>query len=354
MAKLSKKKIDQLGERLRRAATPSAEDMRLLADYRDEHLVVLARVLFRISELMFPVPVVFSARQKNAQTIIEKLRRRENMEFSNMQDVAGARIVLLKGGRVAQDEVVAAICVAFPDHKKVLDRRLDPKAGYRAVHVPVKQDGYLAEIQIRTPYQDSWAQMFERLGDHWGRQIRYEEPPDNLQAPAAEGSPVTRVEVVEYTIQLADMLSELEVVEQMLATYDATAARASGAPSLETVRNRLAELYRNTGSVIKALSKIVPTGGATPLAITPTVRSERTFPHFLIAYRRSSGTVLEWTPFEMTDIDRIVAQRTQLEEDHRGDPDFEVVLLASHSEQDILRTHARYFKNLPELAVKPR
>ncbi len=46
----------------------------------------------------------------------------------------------------------------------------------------------------------------------------------------------------------------------------------------------------------------------------------------------------------------VVARRTDLEQQHRGDPDYEVVLIASHSEADLLKTHARYFKNLAQLA----
>ncbi len=194
MPRLSHKKIDQLGERLRSSSVPSRDDMKVLAEYRDEHLEVIPRVLHTIAGLRLPVEVVFSARQKNAQTIIAKLRRELHMEFSNMQDVAGARVVLRSGGRLEQDEVVKAICDAFPDHKKVLDRRVDPKVGYRAVHVPVKRDGYLAEIQVRTLYQDRWAQLFERLGDLVGRQIRYGEPPDKPEEPVQPGSPVTRAE----------------------------------------------------------------------------------------------------------------------------------------------------------------
>lgn len=53
---------------------------------------------------------------------------------------------------------------------------LDP--GYRAVHVIAKVDNIPVEVQFRTELQDLWAQVFERLADGWGRQIRYGGEPD--------------------------------------------------------------------------------------------------------------------------------------------------------------------------------
>jgi hypothetical protein len=54
-----------------------------------------------------------------------------------------------------------------------VDRRTEPSHGYRAVHVIVKLQGRLVELQVRTRLQDSWAQAMERLADRLGRDIRY-------------------------------------------------------------------------------------------------------------------------------------------------------------------------------------
>jgi ppGpp synthetase/RelA/SpoT-type nucleotidyltranferase len=48
---------------------------------------------------------------------------------------------------------------------------VDPRAGYRAVHVITKTDGIPVEVQFRTDLQNKWAQVFERLADECGRQI---------------------------------------------------------------------------------------------------------------------------------------------------------------------------------------
>jgi ppGpp synthetase/RelA/SpoT-type nucleotidyltranferase len=77
----------------------------------------------------------------------------------------------------------------FPD-TRTIDRRAVPSHGYRAVHVIVRTQGCLVEVQVRTHMQDMWTQTVERLADTIGRQIRYgEQPtdPDKLVARGLQG-----------------------------------------------------------------------------------------------------------------------------------------------------------------------
>ncbi len=101
-----------------------------------------------------------------------------------------------------QELVLSRVFELWPD-ARLIDRRDEPMHGYRAVHVVPRVDGCFVEIQIRTGLQNVWAQLFEALGDSWGRQIRYGEPPNDPEAPAdqvAAGptSLVTRGEMVAY------------------------------------------------------------------------------------------------------------------------------------------------------------
>jgi ppGpp synthetase/RelA/SpoT-type nucleotidyltranferase len=103
--------------------------------------------------------------------------RREHIRLSQMQDIAGVRVV----GELSlaeQDALVAAISAAF-EGAKVVDRREKPSHGYRAMHVIVVIDARNVEIQVRTELQHLWAQYFELLADRFGRGIRYGQPPDN-------------------------------------------------------------------------------------------------------------------------------------------------------------------------------
>jgi len=118
-----------------------------------------------------------------------------------MQDIAGTRIVA-EMNRDEQDRMVERIVGLFPG-ADVVDRRGNPSSGYRAVHVIVQVQGYPVEIQVRTGLQNAWAQVFERLADTWGRQIRYGEPPDNPDEEEL-GPGVTRQRVVEYFMGLSE------------------------------------------------------------------------------------------------------------------------------------------------------
>lgn len=71
---------------------------------------------------------------------------------------------------------------------------------------------------------------------------------------------------------------------------------------------------------------------------------------YLIQYRRSTGDLLR---FEDLGLDRAAAMARRLEEEktHKDDPDIEVVLLTASSREALIRTHARYFKSVPELAA---
>jgi len=71
---------------------------------------------------------------------------------------------------------------------------------------------------------------------------------------------------------------------------------------------------------------------------------------YLVRYRRSTGDLLQ---FEDLGSDRAAAMGRRLEEErvHKDDPDIEVVLLTASSREALIRTHARYFKSVPELAA---
>jgi hypothetical protein len=109
-------------------------------------------------------------RLKTVNTIVEKLRR-ERTRLSEMQDIAGLRVVE-PIGLSGQDALVAWLAALFPG-AKVVDRRQRPSHGYRAVHVIAKVAGHSVEVQVRTTVQDAWAQAMEKVSDVLGREVRY-------------------------------------------------------------------------------------------------------------------------------------------------------------------------------------
>jgi hypothetical protein len=115
-----------------------------------------------------------TGRLKTIATTVEKLRRERSFRLKTVQDLAGARVTV-PGDLSDQDRAVDGFrdrCATAGAATSVIDRRSDPRAGYRAVHVVVRIDGMPVEVRFRTELQNLWAQTSERLADHVGRQIR--------------------------------------------------------------------------------------------------------------------------------------------------------------------------------------
>jgi len=73
--------------------------------------------------------------------------------------------------------------------------------------------------------------------------------------------------------------------------------------------------------------------------------------HYLVRYRRSTGDLLQCKDLG-SDRARALGQRFEDERVHKDDPDIEVVLLTASSLEALLRTHARYFKTVSQLAIE--
>jgi hypothetical protein len=223
----SKRQIDLLGERLAAAETTSDDDSAMLQQVLD---VYDREALRPVERRLLALGYTPTTRVKTTGTLIEKLRREQGMKLSRVQDVAGARI-LVDGTRRDQDDVVARIVAAFGGSRppNVRDRRAFPSSGYRAVHVVVFEGGLPVEIQLRTLLQDAWAQIFERLGDRWGRGIRYgEEPnePDRVLS-ASSGTGPTRREFFELMQDTSEVINRTEEVHvTLLGEKDRLALRS--------------------------------------------------------------------------------------------------------------------------------
>jgi ppGpp synthetase/RelA/SpoT-type nucleotidyltranferase len=230
METLSKARIDRLGERLRGQAFGEAE-LRLLDEYRRTFGPAYDRVVANI-QLIIGVPV--SGRPaKSTSSIIEKLNR-ESIRLSQMQDIAGCRAIV--GGLAQQDRAVNAITSEL-DGVTILDRREKPSHGYRAVHLIVRADGKLIEVQVRTSLQHLWAEMSERLADIVDPSIKY-----------GGGSMPVR-ELLDRAATLALLIEELEVRLAGVGESDGVIAQQQ----LHAIR----EVYANSlQSAIKALNDI--------------------------------------------------------------------------------------------------
>ena len=205
---ISRSALDRLGERLAASDEISDEDYRLLAEVLDAYATALAEAQRRLQALGYAP----TTRLKTTGVLVEKLRREGSMKLKGVQDVAGARIVRY-GSRTDQDEIVRRIVEEFSDGArppKVKDRRAEPIAGYRAVHVIVTVQDLPVEVQVRTHLQDRWAQIVESLGDKWGRGIRYGEDPPELDRPVKPGHHMTRAVLWHAVLAFGDAIDDAE------------------------------------------------------------------------------------------------------------------------------------------------
>ena len=202
--RMSNGEINRLGERLRSSEGVAPEDLALLQELRREYEEALHQVQVRIAaelpELGSP-----TSRLKTVQTLVGKLRRERTMNLTQVQDVAGIRLVRPMPLR-EQTQAAAQVAALF-DASKVYDRRAHPSFGYRAVHVVVRSDGLPVEVQVRTAMQDRWAQILERMADQWGRQIRYGQGPDQ---PGAAAGRARRSAVVDLVRRLSPLIEACE------------------------------------------------------------------------------------------------------------------------------------------------
>lgn len=218
---LSKSQVGRLGSRLVQAPAPAQADLDMLHDLLADRSEILGDAVERVRNELGLSP---SSRVKTTGTILDKLRRNGGGWLRDIQDLGGMRIVG-DFDRRGQDQHVADLVALFAGAArppKVIDRRLEPVQGYRAVHVIVFPQRVPIEIQVRTRWQHEWAEVFEKLADLLGRGIRYGEPPAR-PVDTEEVSPERRAIVdayhglavasVDWAISTAEMIAVVEAME---------------------------------------------------------------------------------------------------------------------------------------------
>ena len=162
---VSKTQIDRLGDRLK-IGSHTESDLRLLDDYRRSFGEAYESVIRTIRQRgEFPTGRL----AKSTVSIVEKLRR-EKIRLSQMQDIAGCRVVVTNV--LEQDRFVSTLKADFPE-ATVIDRRDNPSYGYRAVHIIVEISGKPIEIQVRSSLQHLWAEVSEKSSDVLDPTIKY-------------------------------------------------------------------------------------------------------------------------------------------------------------------------------------
>jgi putative GTP pyrophosphokinase len=201
---LSKNQVDRLGDRLRKG-TVSESDLRLLDRYRRSFSEVYEDVVGTIRDRLGLEPT--GRRAKSKTSIIDKLQR-ESIRLSQMQDIAGCRVIVRDVKN--QDEVIVRLRESF-DTLTIDDRRKSPSHGYRAVHIIVHSVGKPIEIQVRTSLQHLWAELSEKFSDLIDPAIKYGGgDPDALDSLSVASEEIVEVENYERLLSVAMQRGILE------------------------------------------------------------------------------------------------------------------------------------------------
>lgn len=180
-SEISKTQIDRLGDRLKKGEITD-NDLRLLDEYRRSFSEAYEFVIVAIRNELGLEPTGRPA--KSTISISDKLLR-ESIRLSQIQDVAGCRLVVSE--IVDQNRAVESLKGIF-DNANIVDRREHPSHGYRAVHVIVRYRHTLVEIQVRTLLQQAWAELSEKLSDINGTAIKYGKGNKTIMEPLLQMS----------------------------------------------------------------------------------------------------------------------------------------------------------------------
>src|SRR5665213_4626351 len=188
--------LDRLGERLK-GGNLSKSDLITLATFRNEFISSTNIVAARLASAIRAFKADITQRPaKSTPSIIAKLQR-ESVRLTQIQDIGGVRVVVSKVS--VQDRVVVMLRDMYRD-ARIIDRRVRPQHGYRAVHVVVIESGHYVEIQVRTRMQNEWAQLSEKLADVHDQTIKY------------GGGPKPILDELRYLTQYCATVEQREVV----------------------------------------------------------------------------------------------------------------------------------------------
>jgi hypothetical protein len=245
---MSNRKTRALSERLRSAESPNPADVALLGELLIEFNGAMGEVQSRLADIGLPAVT----RLKTTGTIIDKLKRAPHLHLGNIRDLAGARIVQ-RMTLDEQDNMAQAVLDLWPDTPPPIDRRANPSFGYRAVHVVPRVGGCQVEVQLRTLYQDTWAQVMESFGDWWGRAIRYGGEPDDPDTLVGTG-PLTRRAMVHWWLEISDPLHVLARLENERAALRQVGHDAATHKRLAEVEVSIDQAFQPLRSVILELA----------------------------------------------------------------------------------------------------
>lgn len=182
----SRKAIGRAGDILIREELLTEEyndALEKLSNWRASHvypLLIIHKLLLSRAKKI-DKKVLSAQRLKRVPSIVNKLKRYENMKLHRLQDIGGCRAILSDISQVY--DLKNDITKKFSNHLLVKenDYIIEMKdSGYRGIHLIYKYQGkthtnfnnHLIEIQLRTQLQHAWATSVEILGTYLDESLK--------------------------------------------------------------------------------------------------------------------------------------------------------------------------------------
>ncbi len=165
---ISKRKIDNIGDKLKREEALNEQELKALLDWRNSFSSTLDYYYSKLKTKLDQTHIAVLARRlKRIESIQIKLKRFKTMRLSTLQDVAGLRVVL-----DSSEALNSAFIQLRGLQTKHTLKRLDnyhnsPKDdGYRGIHLIYQgTNSSLIEVQLRTELEHIWATAVETYGE---------------------------------------------------------------------------------------------------------------------------------------------------------------------------------------------
>jgi ppGpp synthetase/RelA/SpoT-type nucleotidyltranferase len=275
-----------------------------LEDYRASFDPLLIDTSLRLETILRTtgVPYLLTGRSKRTKSIIRKLRRpgNEGMDMSRMADIVGLRLIVQD--LASQNQVLHELtsCLEIKDLHDF--RENPPPSGYRCIHLNVRNDGQLLEIQLRTLAQHLWAIESESFGEQ-----------------TKEGSPPEEVSKYLQYIRMG-----VESIEG-----------GQGFP--ESVANP-----KNLAATRAPFTSTLPTLSERFQQATATDSQEQTPGSFLLVYDRNRGQLLHEFSFKAAEREQALKEYStfsRMVDESR----FDVLILNATNPTGLRVTHPQFF-----------
>ena len=323
----SKTKIDKAGEILSKNVVTDevryieAEDV--FNEYRGLHLAPLMQTTMMLQNWMDQSGKGYyiAMRLKRRPQILRKLRRL-HVRLSQLQDIAGARIILDANQDV--DEAVRYLQKMISQQKDIslvrdVDYRMKGRddSGYRARHIVLAKDGYKIELQLRSRIQHYWAETIERTSVVYGHFLKELDGDDR---------------VLDYFKQLSDVLYEFEANRKPTTPQRLRLDRLHSVALavIQTSDSRNILVSHPDKNVLKTLTEIS--------ANAQDVRLD----NWILIFDWNTGGFVQWLKASH-DPKEAIALYSNNEKDYSAEDGFEVVLVGASDPSTIENTHSHYF-----------